>query len=139
MCIRDRDKATLPLFYEKRVPEVLLQNDDLNEELAEILEDEALTDAQQEKLERQFSQELEVIKRDDRLDTIAQDIVRHFPQRGYLGKGMMVVVDQFTAVRMYEKVKTLWDKEIRQLQSQIYQTKNDLQKQQFKNRLKYMQ
>ena len=133
------DKATLPLFYEKRVPEVLLQNDDLNEELAEILEDEALTDAQQEKLERQFSQELEVIKRDDRLDTIAQDIVSHFPQRGYLGKGMMVAVDQFTAVRMYEKVKTLWDKEIRQLQSQIYQTKNDLQKQQLKNRLKYMQ
>ena len=40
ICKGYEDKATLPLFYEKRVPEVLLQNDDLNEELAEILEDE---------------------------------------------------------------------------------------------------
>ena len=39
------DGATVPLFYEKRVPEVLIQNDDLNEEFYEILEDENLDDA----------------------------------------------------------------------------------------------
>lgn len=132
------DQATLPLFYEKRVPEVLLQNDELNEEFAEILEDEALDEAQKEKLERKFSTELEVIKRDDRLDRIAEDIVYHFPRRGYLGKGMMVAVDQFTAVRMYEKVKTLWNKEIRYLQTRIAKSKNDIEKQRLKNRQKYM-
>ena len=46
------DGATVPLFYKKRVPEVLIQNDDLSEELAEICEDENLDEAQQEKLER---------------------------------------------------------------------------------------
>lgn len=66
------DGATVPLYYEKRVPEVLIQNDDLSDEFYEILEDEHLDDAQQAKLERRFSQEIEVIKRDDRLETIAR-------------------------------------------------------------------
>lgn len=132
------DKATLPLFYEKRVPEVLLQNDDLNEELAEILEDEELNDAQKEKLERKFSTELEVIKRDDRLDRIAEDIVYHFPRRGYLGKGMMVAVDQFTAVHMYEKVSKLWKQELKNLQTRIHQSKNDIEKYKLKQLQRYM-
>ena len=84
------DGATVPLFYEKRVPEVLIQNEDLSEEFYEILEDENLDEAQQAKLEKKFAQEIEVIKRDDRLETIAKDIVYHFPRRGYLGKGMVV-------------------------------------------------
>jgi len=133
------DHATLPLFYEKRVPEVLLQNEALNEELAEILEDEDLSDAQREKLENNFSKELEVIKRDDRLDTIAADIVYHFPRRGYRGKGMVISVDQFTTVRMYDKVMELWKKEQRKLQGRINQTQNDLERVRLKNRLKYMQ
>ena len=92
------DEATVPLFYEKRVPEMLIQNEDLGDEFYELLEDENLDDAQQQKLERKFARELEVIKRDDRLDKIAEDIVYHFPRRGYLGKGMVVTLDKFTAV-----------------------------------------
>ena len=102
------DGATVPLFYKKRVPQVLIQNEDLSEEFAEICEDENLDDAQQEKLENRFAQEIEVIKRDDRLETIAEDIVYHFPRRGYLGKGMVVSLDKFTAVKMYDKVQRLW-------------------------------
>ncbi|MBW2690813.1 MAG: type I restriction endonuclease subunit R, partial [Deltaproteobacteria bacterium] len=66
------DGATVPLFYKKRVPAVLNQNEDLSEEFYEILEDENLDEVQQEKLERRFATELQVIKRDDRLETIAQ-------------------------------------------------------------------
>jgi type I restriction enzyme R subunit len=84
------DDATVPLFYEKRVPEVLIQNEELSREFYEILEDENLDEAQQAKLERRFSQEVEVIKRDDRLEKIARDIVYHFPRRGCLGKGLVV-------------------------------------------------
>ncbi|HOY59796.1 MAG TPA: DUF3387 domain-containing protein, partial [Verrucomicrobiota bacterium] len=43
------DGATLPLFYEKRVPQVLMQNEVLTDELAEICEDENLDDAQRAK------------------------------------------------------------------------------------------
>src|SRR6185436_5679737 len=113
------DGATVPLFYKKRVPQVLIQNDDLTEDLAEICEDENLDDAQRAKLENKFAQEIEVIKRDDRLDTIAKDIVYHFPRRGYLGKGMIVSLDKFTAVKMYNKVQHYWKKQIKDLRGQI--------------------
>ena len=64
--------------------------------------EENLNNEEVEKLENSTSKILEVIKRDDRLDKIAKDIAHHFPRRGYLGKGMVVSVDKFTAVKMYE-------------------------------------
>lgn len=126
------DGATVPLFYEKRVPEVLIQNDDLSEEFAEILEDENLDAQAQEKLEKRFAQEMEVVKREDRLDTIARDIVYHFPRRGYLGKGIVISVDKFTAVTMFDKVQALWKAEIKDLNGRIVATKNDVERQRLK-------
>jgi len=119
------DGATGPLFYEKRVPRVLIQNENLSEEFVEIVEDENLDDAQQEKLEKKFAQEVEVIKRDDRLETIAKDIVYHFPRRGYLGKGMVVSLDKFTAVKMYDKVQRLWKEQLKELRGQIKQSQSE--------------
>jgi len=132
------DQATVPLYYEKRVPEVLIQNEDLGEEFYELLEDENLDEAQQQKLERKFAREMEVIKRDDRLDTIAKDIVYHFPRRGYLGKGMVVSLDKFTAVKMYDKVQQHWKEEIKRLRGLIKDTNNDIEKARFKKIVEYM-
>lgn len=132
------DGATVPLFYQKRVPEVLIQNEDLSEEFYQILEDENLDDAQQEKLEKKFSKEIEVIKRDDRLEKIAADIVYHFPRRGYLGKGMVISVDKFTAVRMHDKVRRLWDAEIKRLTGAIGKTPDELEKSRLKKQRDYM-
>ena len=126
------DGATVPLFYEKRVPEVLIQNEDLSEEFAEILEDENLDDQAQEKLERRFAQEMEVVKREDRLDKIARDIVYHFPRRGYLGKGIVISVDKFTAVTMFDKVQALWKTELKALNGRIVATTNDVERQRLK-------
>ena len=49
-----------------------------------------------------------MITTDDRLETVARDIVYHFPRRGYLGKGLVIAVDKFTAVTMFEKVQARW-------------------------------
>jgi type I restriction enzyme R subunit len=132
------DGATVPLFYEKRVPEVLIQNEDLEDEFYEIFEDENLDDAQREKLEQRFAKEVEVIKRDDRLETIAKDIVYHFPRRGYLGKGIVITLDKFTAVKMYDKVSRLWKEEIKNLRGRINKATNELEKKRLKRRLEYM-
>lgn len=132
------DGATVPLFYQKRVPEVLIQNQDLGDEFYDMLEEENLDEAQQAKLERQFAREVEVIKRDDRLERIAEDIVYHFPRRGYLGKGLVVAVDKFTAVKMYDKVQRLWKGEIRNLQKRINQSNNDIEKAALKKILAFM-
>jgi type I restriction enzyme R subunit len=130
--------ATVPLFYKKRVPEVLIQNEDLSDEFYEILEDENLDDTQKAKLEKKFATELEVIKRDDRLETIARDIVYHFPRRGYLGKGLVVSVDKFTAVKMYDKVQDLWKKEIKSLRGRIKKSNNDIEKARLKKMVDHM-
>lgn len=81
----------------------------------EIIEDENLNEDEQRTLENSASKILEVIKRDDRLDKIAKDIAYHFPRRGFLGKGMVVSVDKFTAVKMYDKVQFYWNEEKKKL------------------------
>lgn len=105
------DGSTVPLFYSRRVPEVGLQNDFLDDDVVDIIEDENLNDAETRLLENSSSRILEVIKREDRLDKIARDIAHHFPRRGFLGKGMVVSVDKFTAVKMYDKVQHYWAEE----------------------------
>jgi type I restriction enzyme, R subunit len=132
------DGATVPLFYEKRVPEVLIQNEGLSSEFYEILEDENLDEAQQAKLERRFSNEVEVIKRDDRLEKIARDIVYHFPRRGYLGKGLVVAVDKFTAVKLYDKVQDQWKAALKELVGRIGKSTNDIEKARLKKIVEYM-
>lgn len=132
------DNATVPLVYQKRVPQVLIQNEDLSEEFYELLEDENLDDAQQEKLEKTYSSELEIITRSDRLDTIAEDIAYHFPRRGYLGKGMVICVDKYTAVKMYNKVQHYWKENLKTLRGRINATDNDLEKARLKKILDYM-
>ncbi len=132
------DGATVPLFYQKRVPEVLIQNENLSDEFYQILEDENLDENQQAKLEKEFSTEIEVIKRDDRLETIAKDIVYHFPRRGYLGKGMVVSVDKYTSVKMLEKVQHHWKEEIKGLVGQVSRASAEAEKSRLQKVVDYM-
>ncbi len=103
------DGSTVPLYYSRRVPEVGLTNNFLDDDVLDIIEEENLNEDETRLLENSSSRILEVIKREDRLDKIAQDIAHHFPRRGFLGKGMVVSVDKFTAVKMYEKVQHYWE------------------------------
>lgn len=105
------DGSTVPLFYSRRVPEVGLQNDFLDDDLVDIIENENLNEDEIRLVENSASRILEVIKRDNRLEKIAKDIAYHFPRRGFLGKGMVVSVDKFTAVKMYDKVQHYWNLE----------------------------
>ena len=102
------DGSTVPLFYSRRVPEVGLENDFLDDDVVDIIEDERLNADEARLLENSSSRILEVIKREDRIDKIAQDIAHHFPRRGFLGKGMVVSVDKYTTVKMYDKVQHYW-------------------------------
>ena len=102
------DGATVPLFYENRTPELHLDNPDLNDDIYELIESADLSDEAEKKLERELGRQYHLITRDDRLDTVAQDIVKHFHGRGFQGKAMVVSIDKATALRMYEKVRKYW-------------------------------
>ena len=112
------DGATVPLYYENRTPELQISNDNLNDDIQNLLEAAELDEAQEKKLEREFAREYHLITRDDRLETIAEDLVKHFVGRGYRGKAMMVCIDKATAVRMYDKVQTHWKAYLAKLNQQ---------------------
>ena len=125
------DQATVPLYYENRIPELQLINEEhFNEEMEEILEAAELDEQQEKKLEREFGREYHLITRDERLETIAEDLVDHLLGRGYQGKAMVVSVDRPTAVRMYDKVKKHWNRKLEELkrtiQTSIGERRDDL-------------
>lgn len=112
------DGATVPLYYENRIPELQLINENLNEDMESLLEAAELDEAQEKKLEREFTREYHLITREERLDTVASDIVDHFLSRGHRGKAMVICIDKATAVKMYDKVQTVWQAGLSELQSQ---------------------
>lgn len=133
-----KDNATVPLYYVNGMKEVRLQNDFLDDDLAAILEEENLSDTEKQRLENYYAKELEVIKRDDRLDKIAKHIAYHFPRRGFLGKGMVISVDKFTTVRMYDKVNHYWQEEIKNINQQITKSTDENERKELKKMVDYM-
>jgi len=113
------DGATVPLFYENRTPELELVNPDLNEDIYQLIENADLDAEQEDKLEKVLGRQYHLITRDDRLETVAQDIVRHFLGRGFLGKAMVVSIDKATALRMHDKVKKYWAVETARIQKAL--------------------
>ncbi|MDO9597011.1 MAG: type I restriction endonuclease subunit R [Azoarcus sp.] len=117
------DGATVPLFYENRTPELQLVNPDLNEDIYRVIEDADLDADQEAKLEKVLGRQYHLITRDDRLETVAQDIVCHFLGRGMLanavGKAMVVSIDKATALRMHDKVKVHWAEETARVQKEL--------------------
>ena len=99
------DGATVPLFYENRVPKLENVNPDIQKDLEKVMNFYDLEPEEEEKLEQEFSTFYHLITREDRLNKVAEDIVTHFTARGYNGKAMVVSIDKKTAVRMHAKVK----------------------------------
>ena len=113
------DGATVPLYYENRVPTMQLDNEDLNEELEGILEAAELDEAQEDRIEREFTRQHHLITRDERLEAVAGDIVSHFIGRGYRGKAMVISIDKATAVKMYDKVRKHWKRHREELEAEL--------------------
>ena len=113
------DGATVPLFYENRTPELQLTNPNLNEDIYDLIEAAELDLEQEAKLERELARQYHLLTRDDRLETVAQDIVRHFLGRGFIGKAMVVSIDKATALRMHDKVKKHWGLETDRVKTEL--------------------
>ncbi len=114
------DGATVPLYYENRIPELQLSNENFNEDMERLLEEAELDEQQEAKLDKEFAREYHLITREERLETIAKDMVDHFMRRGFQGKAMMVCIDKATAVRMHDKVRQYWDKAMEKLREQKF-------------------
>ena len=141
------DGATVPLYYKKSVPRVEQVNEDLIGDAAQILEDEHLTEEQKKKLDREYSTLLQVVRREDRLQEIAKHIVQHYPYRLDVEddeknrrpmKAMVVCIDKFTAVRMYEFVQAAQKEEIKELRKKIAKSRNPEEIERYKRAIAFM-
>ena len=115
------DGATVPLYYENRTPELQLVNPDLNDDLYAVIEAADLDGEEEMKLQRELGRQYHIITRDDRLETIARDIVRHFLGRGFMGKAMVISIDKATTLRMYDKVQRYWHAETERVRALVEQ------------------
>lgn len=104
------DGATVPIYYESRLARIELDEDEkprLDDEIAEIAEDDAL--GEQEKLKRKWASIEAVVGAEKRLAMIAQDLVRHFEDRVQAmdGKAMIVCMSRRICVALYNEIVKL--------------------------------
>ena len=132
------DENTVPLYYENRIPEVQLVNDELNEQMAAIIENADLDEDQEAKLERDFKREYQLITREDRLERIGKDIVAHFMGRGVLAKAMVISIDKATAVRTFDMVRKHWGDALERLREELA-VADPMEKPELEQRLNYFE
>ena len=111
-----QDGATVPLYYESGGDRLGVTTRELNERIADKLEELEVTDLDVgQRLEQQLGQQYHVITADRRLDQIARDFVRHYSTGWPSGKAMLVCVDKVTCGRMHQQISRYWDARIEQL------------------------
>lgn len=101
------DEMTVKIFYESKIVQVDLPEDkkrELDEEIENITD--GLTEETKDKYLSKNTTLEAVVGSDDRLETVAEEILEHFKQRqeAILGKGMIVTISRAVAVNLYDKI-----------------------------------
>ena len=113
------DGATVPLYYDARGDDLGVAIDDLNERIADKLEELETDDIDvAQRLERELKRDYHVITAEKRLDQVARDFVRHYSAAWETGKAMLVCIDKVTCVRMHALIEHYWDERIEELEAE---------------------
>lgn len=102
------DNATVRLVYENRGEKLGVARTDLNEQIAEEIEQAELDADQTALLEKLLGKDYEVITADERLEKVAADFVEHFSTRWESGKAMVVCIDKITCARVLQLIEPRW-------------------------------
>ena len=104
----EEDGATVKLVYENRGEKLGLAHADLNERMAEKIEQADLDPDQAALLDKLLGKDYEVITADERLDKIAADFVEHCATRWESGKSLFVCIDKITCARVFQCMEARW-------------------------------
>jgi type I restriction enzyme R subunit len=114
------DKATVPLYYDARGEKLGIATNELNERIAEKLEEIEIEDQDvAERLERELKRDYHLITAQSRLEQVAEDFVEHYSTGWENGKAMMVCIDKITCVRMEQIIHGKWQVKIAELEKQL--------------------
>ena len=104
------DGATVPVYYESRLVEVHLkeeEKEELDAEVEGITENEEATAT--EKAKAKWTRQEAIIGHKDRRKTVVTDILKHFEARRevFAGKAMIVATSRRIAVALYDEIIAL--------------------------------
>ena len=112
-----QDNATVPLYYDRRGEKLGLAIGDLNERIAEKIEEFEVDDIDiRERLEEDLKRDYHVVTARSRLKRIARDLVWHYSTAWENGKAMLICIDKLTCVRMHGLIERYWDERIAELE-----------------------
>lgn len=115
----EEDQSTVRLVYESRGEKLGIARLDLNDRIAEAIDQAELDPDQTALLEKLLGKDYEVITADDRLDKLADDLVEHCSTRWQTGKSMLVCIDKITCARMHQRIKPRWRAKLAQVKTLI--------------------
>ena len=120
------DGATVPLYYDARGDTLGVAIDDLNERIAEKLEEIEVEDIDvAQRLEQELRREYHVVTAGNRLDQVARDFVYHYSKAWETGKAMLVCIDKVTCVRMHALIDRYWNERVQELAAEREQTPDE--------------
>ena len=104
------DKATVPIYYESRLAQLSLDEDEkptIDPEFEEATEGEEV--GRKEKLKTKWAQLEAIVGSEKRLKPVAQDVVGHFEQRleAMEGKAMVVCMSRRICIDLYRELVRL--------------------------------
>jgi type I restriction enzyme R subunit len=117
----EEDQSTVKLVYENRGEKLGIARLDLNDRIAEKIEQADLDPDQVALLEKLLGKDYEVITADDRLDKLADDFVEHCSTRWEMGQSMLVCIDKITCARMWQRIEPRWQAKLAHVKALIPQ------------------
>lgn len=133
------DGATVPLYYDARGDALGVAVGDLNERIAEKLEELETEDIDvEQRLERELKRDYHVITAGRRLDQVARDFVRHYSTAWETGKAMLVCIDKITCVRMHKLIASYWSERIGELEAQMPKATDEQDEQYRRRQIEWM-
>ncbi len=122
----EEDNSTVRLVYENRGEKLGIARLDLNDRIAEKVEEAELDPDQTALLEKLLGKDYEVVTAGDRLDKLADDFVEHCSTRWETGKSMLVCIDKVTCARMYERIESRWRFKLNEIRELIPRVEAEL-------------
>ena len=133
------DGATVPLYYDARGEKLGVAIDDLNERIADKLEELETGDIDvEQRLEQELRREYHVVTAGKRLDQVARDFVRHYSAAWETGKAMLVCIDKVTCVRMHGLIERYWQERIGELEAERAQAPGEQEAVYLKRQIDWM-
>lgn len=114
------DNATVPLYYDARGEKLGIATTELNEKIAEKLEQLELEDINiANQLEKELKREYHIVTAQKRLKQIAKDFVIHYSTQWENGKAMLVCIDKITCGKMHKYISIGWKIRIKNLERDL--------------------